>query len=90
MAWIILPLNVYIPLFEQLVFTSWRLYILLITIPVSISLLLLSRLPETPKFLLSQGKQQETLEVLSSIFAINQRKGKDEFPVNMSTISQYH
>ncbi|XP_014272106.1 synaptic vesicle glycoprotein 2B [Halyomorpha halys] len=82
MAWTILPLDVYIPIYGDLVFTSWRLYILLMLLPLSLAILLLSKLPETPKFLYTIGKHDETLEVIRSIYAVNQRKNKDEFPIS--------
>ncbi|XP_014272096.1 synaptic vesicle glycoprotein 2B isoform X2 [Halyomorpha halys] len=87
MALVILPLDVYIPIFDVLVFTSWRLYILLILIPLSLAMLLLSKLPETPKFLYSIGKHEEALDVIRSIYAGNKKKNKDEFPISSLSLN---
>lgn len=84
MARIILPLNFQLPMLGLLTFSSWRLYILVQSIPVSLALFLLSRLPETPKFLLSQRKRDETMKVLKTIFTINNRN-EAEFPVSYTT-----
>ncbi|CAH1398432.1 unnamed protein product [Nezara viridula] len=82
MAWVILPLDLYIPVIGDFVFTSWRLYIILITVPLALAMLLLSKLPETPKFLYVMGKHEETLEIIRTIYAVNQKKNKDEFPIS--------
>nr|XP_014272119.1 synaptic vesicle glycoprotein 2A-like isoform X2 [Halyomorpha halys]XP_014272120.1 synaptic vesicle glycoprotein 2A-like isoform X2 [Halyomorpha halys] len=81
MAWLLMPLNINLPIVGDMRFTSWRLFIILLTIPILLSTLLLLKLPESPKFLLSQGKPDETLEILQSIYAINKKKRKDSFPV---------
>ncbi|XP_014272094.1 synaptic vesicle glycoprotein 2B [Halyomorpha halys] len=86
-ALVILPLDVHIPIFEGLVFTSWRLYIVLILIPLSLAMLLLSKLPETPKFLYTAGKHEEALEVIKSIYAVNQKKNKAEFPITSLSLN---
>ncbi|CAH1398428.1 unnamed protein product [Nezara viridula] len=81
MALLIMPLNIEIPIFGLLTFSSWRLFLLLSTIPNIVALILLWKLPETPKFLLVQGHSERTLEVLKTIYAVNQKKRKDEYPV---------
>ncbi|XP_016967732.1 synaptic vesicle glycoprotein 2A [Drosophila biarmipes] len=62
-------------------FSSWRVLLLA---NVSVSLLALvgiSTLPETPKYLLVQGRGDQSLEVLRSIFAKNSGKDPAEYPV---------
>ncbi|CAH1398429.1 unnamed protein product [Nezara viridula] len=81
MARIILPLDFHLPIFGLLTFTSWRLYILIQSIPISLALFFLSRLPETPKFLLSQGKRDETMKVLKIIYSINNGNNGNDFPI---------
>ncbi|XP_066905080.1 uncharacterized protein [Halyomorpha halys] len=81
MALLIMPLDIEIPIFKILTFSSWRLFLLLSTIPNLLALILLWRIPETPKFLLIQGHKERTLEVLKNIYAVNQKKRKDEYPV---------
>ncbi|XP_037723447.1 synaptic vesicle glycoprotein 2B [Drosophila subpulchrella] len=62
-------------------FSSWRVLLLA---NVSVSLLALvgiSTLPETPKYLLVQGRGDQSLEILRSIFATNSGKDPAEYPV---------
>ncbi|XP_066905082.1 uncharacterized protein [Halyomorpha halys] len=81
MAMLIMPLDIEIPICKSLTFSSWRLFLLLSTIPNLLALILLWRLPETPKFLLIQGHKERTLEVLKNIYAVNHKKREDEYPV---------
>lgn len=85
---LILPLNIEIPIFGLLTFSSWRLYLLLSTIPNLLAVIFLWRLPETPKFLLIQGHSERTLNVLKNIYAVNQKKRKDEYPVSNFFLNQ--
>lgn len=84
MAWLIMSLNLNIPIVGDMRFTSWRLFIILLIVPILLSTLLLWKLPESPKFLLSQGKPDETLDILKSVFALNKNKRKESFPVGNS------
>ncbi|XP_017061625.1 synaptic vesicle glycoprotein 2B [Drosophila ficusphila] len=62
-------------------FSSWRVLILA---NVSVSLLALlgiSTLPETPKYLLVQGRGDESLEILRSIYVQNSGRDPCEYPV---------
>lgn len=46
---------------------------------VAITTLLL--LPESPKFLFSQGKEAQALDVLRHVYAVNAGRGAEEYPV---------
>ncbi|XP_063709756.1 synaptic vesicle glycoprotein 2A-like isoform X2 [Culicoides brevitarsis] len=70
-AWYILSLDINILLYGQLVFHSWRLILIVYTLPGLIAALLLTFFPESPKFLISQGLEKETLEVLNWIHKTN-------------------
>ncbi|XP_039153549.1 synaptic vesicle glycoprotein 2B [Drosophila simulans] len=62
-------------------FSSWRVLLLA---NVSVSLLALvgiTALPETPKYLLVQGRGDESLEILRFIFAKNSGRDPSEYPV---------
>lgn len=62
-------------------FSSWRVLLLA---NVSVSLLALvgiSTLPETPKYLLVQGRGHESMEILRTIFATNSGRDRAEYPV---------
>lgn len=45
-------------------------------------MVLMYKLPESPKFVLNEGKEEETLDILKTVYSINKRCPKDEFPVS--------
>lgn len=47
--------------------------------------LIMSRYPESPKFLASQGKTDEALAILRKIYAANTGRNEDEYPVSIDT-----
>ncbi|EDX02488.2 synaptic vesicle 2-related protein [Drosophila yakuba] len=76
----ILPLRIETIVFGMR-FSSWRVLLLA---NVSVSLLALAgitALPETPKYLLVQGRGDESLEILRNIFAQNSGQDPAEYPV---------
>lgn len=38
-------------------------------------------MPESPKFLMTMGRNKEALEVFQKVFSINTGKNKEEYPV---------
>ncbi|XP_038221639.1 uncharacterized protein LOC119839447 [Zerene cesonia] len=74
-----LPIALYIP-WLSIKFVSWRLYTLVISLPMGIGALLMMRLQESPKFLFSKGKEDKALQVLRKIFVANGGK-KSQYPV---------
>ncbi|KAH8419663.1 hypothetical protein KR009_000403, partial [Drosophila setifemur] len=80
MAIAILPHHIE-AMFLGMRFSSWRVLLLA---NVSVSLLALvgiSALPETPKYLLVQGRGDESLETLRTIFEQNSGRDRSEYPV---------
>lgn len=63
-------------------YSSWRFIILLVSIPSFISSLLIHRYPESPRFLLAQGRAPETLDILSKIWEVNTGRQADSYPVS--------
>ncbi|XP_024937572.1 synaptic vesicle glycoprotein 2B isoform X2 [Cephus cinctus] len=80
-AWIIIPLKLNYQIFG-ISCHSWRLFVLVFALPSILTALLLMRYPESPKFLLSQGKKKEALAIIRQIFAANTGKDKHEFPIS--------
>lgn len=62
-------------------YKHWRLFIVVCTTPGFICGLLLFILPESPKYLLSIGQDEEALRVLKKIYYLNSGKPKSTFPV---------
>ncbi|XP_055587218.1 synaptic vesicle glycoprotein 2C-like [Uranotaenia lowii] len=80
-AWWILSYEWTINVTETFIIRPWRLLFVLNSLPGLIATLILFSYPESPKFLLSQGKPEEALEVLRWIYRKNKRT-KDPFPVH--------
>ena len=80
LAWAILPLDFRID-FGIYDFRSWRLLTVINASFFLIAAGLLSFGPESPKYLVSQGKMDEALKVLQGIYAGNKKKSPEDFPV---------
>ncbi|KAL1132276.1 hypothetical protein AAG570_010233 [Ranatra chinensis] len=80
-AWLIIPLEIRWTLWPGMVFTSWRLLLLWNSVPFLAAWLLLLALPESPKYLLTRGKDQETIRALARAFAMNTGQDKADYPI---------
>nr|CAD7266492.1 unnamed protein product [Timema shepardi] len=70
-AWLVIPLTWNFALLG-ITFNSWRLFVVLCALPSLLTCLLLHRLlPESPKFLMNQGKVDEALRVLRAMYVSN-------------------
>lgn len=80
LAWLIIPTNIGIhtPAFT---YNSWRIFLMVCSIPSFIVAGLLLYLPESPKFLLSQGKFDEALAIFRGIYVTNTGNSADQYPV---------
>uniref|UniRef100_A0A2H8TZZ2 Synaptic vesicle glycoprotein 2A n=1 Tax=Melanaphis sacchari TaxID=742174 RepID=A0A2H8TZZ2_9HEMI len=78
-AWIIIPQTFRIE-YGFFLFRSWNLFVIICSFPSIILAYLLVRLPESPKFLLSKGKHDETIDCLKFVYKWN-NKTIDDFPV---------
>ncbi|XP_034172491.2 putative transporter SVOPL [Osmia lignaria lignaria] len=84
LAWLVIPQTWSIVLGDGVfVYNSWRLYLSLCGVPSLIGLICLSQFPESPKFLMSQGRREEALEVFKKIYKVNSGKSADEFPIQL-------
>lgn len=84
LAWLVIPQDFVIHL-GDLQLKSWRLFILLVAIPSGLTALSLRLfLPESPKYLMANGKEEEALRILQTIYSTNTRLPKDLYPVSMS------
>ncbi|RZC33863.1 Sugar tr and/or MFS 1 domain containing protein [Asbolus verrucosus] len=80
LGWALLPQKIHLD-FLGLSLNSWRLYMLIISIPNLIAALAFVRLPESPKYLYHNGNIQDSLRVLQKIYSINTGKSEESFPV---------
>ncbi|KOB61253.1 putative SV2-like protein 1, partial [Operophtera brumata] len=81
LAYFLLPLqfSLYIP-FLGINYRPWRLFTLVLALPLGIGGLMIAYLHESPKFLASRGDNKKALEVLKSMYAWNGGK-QEEYPV---------
>ncbi|XP_051169662.1 synaptic vesicle glycoprotein 2C-like [Leptopilina boulardi] len=82
MAWLIIPHNWSLNLFNgSFVYNSWRLYMSFCGLPIIIGAVCFFFFPESPKFLMSQGRNDEALEVFRKIYAVNSGQSPDSYPI---------
>ncbi|XP_075157922.1 uncharacterized protein LOC142231188 [Haematobia irritans] len=62
-------------------FHSWQMYLAICAMPSLISGIALSFFPESPRFLMSQGRTAEALKALRTIYALNTGYSKDTYPI---------
>lgn len=76
LAWFIIPMNWEVLIFG-LKFTPWRLFLICSSMLNVMNFIFMLLLPESPKFLLSMDKKEETLEVLRTMYRINSGERKE-------------
>ncbi|XP_053949915.1 synaptic vesicle glycoprotein 2B-like [Anastrepha ludens] len=64
----------------NLTYKPWRFFMVVCGIPGFLCGLALFKIPESPKFLLSQGNDEKTLEILQMIFHVNTHRPREEYP----------
>lgn len=83
----ILPWKFSFNIADFFVYNSWRAFVFACGIPSLVSFLLISRMPESPRFLMLQGKLHKAKEVLDKIFVTNTGKRKEEFSVKVLDVT---
>lgn len=87
LAWLIIPTSIGYHSHE-FTYNSWRIFLMVCAIPSFIVGGLLFYLPESPKFLLSQGRYDEALSIFRGIFVTNTGKSKELYPVKELIIDE--
>ncbi|RVE43387.1 hypothetical protein evm_011972 [Chilo suppressalis] len=87
----VLPLkfSYYVPLLN-IYFNSWRVLNLIYSLPCALSVIGLYYSYESPKFLLSVGKENEALKIMETVFVINNNKSSDEYPVKSMVLDELY
>ncbi|KAH8420479.1 hypothetical protein KR009_010804, partial [Drosophila setifemur] len=67
-----------------LTLTSWQVFVAISALPSLLSFVLFFFFPESPKFLMSKGRNQEAMDAFKFMYHLNTRKPKDSFPVSPS------
>ncbi|KAF7997772.1 hypothetical protein HCN44_009170 [Aphidius gifuensis] len=81
LAVIVTPQNWTIEIFNY-VFLSWRIYLMICTLPSIIGILTMSLLPESPKRLIEDGNTSSAHDLLKRIYQINNWESKHMYPIN--------
>lgn len=87
LAWLIIPTNIGI-VNTYFKYNSWRIFLVVCSIPSFIVACLLFYLPESPKFLLSKGKNDRALAIFRGIFVTNTKKPPELYPVKELVIDE--
>lgn len=69
-AWAIIPSNLQFALFGML-FKPWRIYLMFASTVHLATFCMITWLPESPKFLISMGRTDETIVAMRRIYAAN-------------------
>ncbi|XP_011203932.1 synaptic vesicle glycoprotein 2B isoform X2 [Bactrocera dorsalis] len=62
-------------------FHTWHVFLAITALPGLISGLVLPFFPESPKYLMAQGRNVEALATFKTIYALNTGKSKESYPV---------
>lgn len=83
LAWVVILYSRVNVVLLDFSYSSWRLYLSVCTLPSLTSVLIFLLMPESPKFLLLNGKEQDSLLVLRKIYMVNNRTSSlADFQVN--------
>ncbi|KAJ2949542.1 hypothetical protein O0L34_g15462 [Tuta absoluta] len=87
LAWVIIPSEIG-GTTNGFTYNSWRIFLLVMSLPSFIVAALLFLLPESPKFLISTGRHEDAMEVFRGIYMMNTGKSKEEYPVKQLLIEE--
>ncbi|KAL4622781.1 synaptic vesicle glycoprotein 2C-like [Arapaima gigas] len=83
LAWLIIPSSFSGFWLGSLHFQSWRLFVLLCSIPsLSSALLFCLAMPESPRFLMEAGREEAAKEVFQKMFTLNQWGSSKPLPMS--------
>ncbi|XP_017292502.1 synaptic vesicle glycoprotein 2B [Kryptolebias marmoratus] len=81
LAWVVIPRTWAHVSLGALDFQSWRLFVVLCSIPSITSALMFKLfMPESPKFLMEAGREEEAIRVFKRMFELNMRGNEKAFP----------
>jgi len=81
LAWAIIPHQIGWTDPEAFLYNSWRIFVALSALPSFLVAVALVFMPESPRFLLCKGREEETLTVLRNIYFTNTGKVRSSYPV---------
>ncbi|XP_037943092.1 synaptic vesicle glycoprotein 2B-like [Teleopsis dalmanni] len=81
LSWAIFPQEWHFVISDNFSIHSWQIFLAICCFPSLMSGLLFTIMPESPKFLMSQGKNAEALLAFQKVYYINTRKPKSTYPI---------
>jgi hypothetical protein len=82
LAWLVIPQDWAVELsWIPITFSSWRVFVVVSALTSVAATAFLLALPESPKFLFSQGKEEQALDVLRHVYAVNSGRDAEEYSV---------
>ncbi|XP_058789911.1 synaptic vesicle glycoprotein 2A-like isoform X2 [Phymastichus coffea] len=63
-------------------YATWRIYMLICTIPPAVGILTVCLMPKSPKFLLTKGEHHEALRVFKMMYSMNKFESPDSFKIS--------
>lgn len=82
LAWAIIPNPINLTIFDgYLYLPSWRIFLIVCSLPSAITFLGLLFCVESPKFLMSQKRNEEAMRAFKKIYSVNTGNSPDEYPV---------
>ncbi|EDW82762.1 uncharacterized protein Dwil_GK10168 [Drosophila willistoni] len=82
LAMLILPYNWDIKIFGLSLHT-WQVFVAITATPSILSFILFPFFPESPKFLMSKGRNAEAMEAFKFIYALNTHKSRNDYPIKL-------
>ncbi|XP_020286619.1 putative transporter svop-1 [Pseudomyrmex gracilis] len=83
LAWLVIPQPWLVTFWNgAFVYNSWRMFLSLCGIPTLIGVTCLCFFPESPKFLMTQNRNEDALEIFKTIYSMNTGLPKDNYPIS--------
>ncbi|CAD7093693.1 unnamed protein product [Hermetia illucens] len=80
-AYVILPNNWNVTIFGLIVIRSWKVFLAVCSLPSLIAGICYIFLPESPKFLMTTGRNNDALKVFQMIYHLNTRNPREQYPI---------
>ncbi|XP_037029687.1 synaptic vesicle glycoprotein 2C [Bradysia coprophila] len=81
LAWFVIPKSWSFQMGSLVSLKSWQIFLAICGFPSFISGIAMIFFPESPKFLMSQGRNEEALRVFQTIFRINTGRSAADYPI---------
>ncbi|KAK9879261.1 hypothetical protein WA026_004111 [Henosepilachna vigintioctopunctata] len=87
-AGIILPMDISVNILNYLNIHSWNIYVFLTATPAILAGCCFIFVPESPKFLMTSGKNDQALEVFKTIYSLNTGRPRNTYPISRLVVEK--